>query len=149
ISRWSVISLGILIRPPGGVKQPRRAGRTPAPGRRGPALNARNAAISAAAARAGPPPPLRRRPLLWSGPSTGNGHALPWPRDTCAGCEVDESLSPVVRRFRPAPGLLGVVHPGVPPVDRRRADPGLGLPADRAHGPVLPVRERHRRREGR
>ena len=56
---------------------------------------------------------------------------------------------PVVRGFRPSPGRRGVVRAGLPPVDRRRPDPGLGLPPDRADGPVVPVRERHRRREGR
>ncbi len=41
------------------------------------------------------------------------------------------------------------MRPGLPPVDRRRADAGLGLPPDRARRPVVPVRERDRRREGR
>ena len=56
---------------------------------------------------------------------------------------------PSLRRIRPLPRPVGVVHPGLPPVDRRRPDAGLGVPPDRADRPVVPVRERDRRREGR
>ncbi len=41
------------------------------------------------------------------------------------------------------------MHPGLPPVDRGRPDAGLGVSPDRAVGPLVSVRERDRRREGR
>ena len=60
----------------------------------------------------------------------------------------DQPPPPGVRGL-PRLGRPGPVRPRLPPAHRRRPDPRLGLPQGRAVGPLVPVRERHRRREGR
>ena len=87
--------------------------------------------------------PGGRRPLRSSGRA-----AAPHRSARATSSSHAHAAPPRLRRI-PRPGGPGPLRPRLPPVDRRRPDARLGLPQDRPGRALVPVRERHRRREGR